>query len=660
MAEKKIRGITVVIGGDTTKLDKALQGTNKTISTTTSRLKDLNKQLKLDPTNIELLDQKQRRLAQNAEATNEKYETLKHTLETSTVSNVLFEKWKKAEASFQGQITKTVNEIKTLEKEAKRLEDLGFAPDSAPMLEVQQKMEGAREEAERLKKAMADTFDELGRPINVEGWDNLQLEASKAKIASESARKEYERFSPVLAKFGGVAQEVSDKAGKVADATKGLSLAAGGALTALGGLAVKAGLSADDLNTLSKQTGFSTQTLQEWQYASDLVDVSVDDIVGAARKLKQNMESTSTDVAEAWAKLGVSFRDADGFRDVEYVFNDVLMAMSEIPNETERDIVAMTLFGRSADQLAGIIDDGGEAFRRLGKEAQEAGLILSQDALDSANAFNDQLDELKAKASGSFLKMGTTLADTLLPALENLVDLIAPPLDWISKLDRNTLQFVVTILALVAAISPVAGAISKAAASVKLLTDGFSLLSKGISAVWGLFSANPMLAAILLIVAALAALILNWDKVKETVQNVMNAVVGYIEKGISAVQRFFAALNSSGGSKGGGNIPAGGGLPLPASLSLDNYPHFATGGVFAPNNPMLGVLGDNKSEYEVAAPESVIEDSVLSAMSRAGFGSGQIIRVNIQYTGNLAQLGRILQPLITVETARLGPSLAPR
>ena len=93
---------------------------------------------------------------------------------------------------------------------------------------------------------------------------------------------------------------------------------------------------------------------------------------------------------------------------------------------------------------------------------------------------------------------------------------------------------------------------------------------------------------------------------------------------------------------------------------LDNYPHFASGGVFAPNNPMLGVLGDHKTEYEVAAPESVIESSVQKALLTSGLGGGQKTVVDVHFSGTLAPLIRQLHPLITAETTRLGPAMAPR
>ena len=73
----RIKGITVEIGGETTGLKKALQGVNKEINSTQSQLKDVERLLKLDPTNTNLLEQRQRLLAQAVESTSSKLEALK-------------------------------------------------------------------------------------------------------------------------------------------------------------------------------------------------------------------------------------------------------------------------------------------------------------------------------------------------------------------------------------------------------------------------------------------------------------------------------------------------------------------------------------------------------------------------------------------------------
>ena len=77
----RIKGITVEIGGETTKLSKALEGVNKSIKNTQTQLKDVEKLLKLDPTNTELLSQKQRLLADSITTTKDKLATLKTAAE---------------------------------------------------------------------------------------------------------------------------------------------------------------------------------------------------------------------------------------------------------------------------------------------------------------------------------------------------------------------------------------------------------------------------------------------------------------------------------------------------------------------------------------------------------------------------------------------------
>lgn len=212
--------------------------------------------------------------------------------------------------------------------------------------------------------------------------------------------------------------------------------------TGLSALTLKSALAADDLNTLAKQSGFSTADIQKWQYASDLIDVSIDDIVKSAGKMKKNMISTSKTTIAAWDQLGVKRKDANGqLRNSTTVFYETLTALSKVQNETERDTLAMTIFGKSADSLAGIVDDGGAALQELAGKAEKAGVILSQDTLDSANALNDKVDTLKATVKGFAGKIGSELAGRASKALDIVGSHFsqafnASPMDWLNgKLD---------------------------------------------------------------------------------------------------------------------------------------------------------------------------------------------------------------------------------
>lgn len=212
--------------------------------------------------------------------------------------------------------------------------------------------------------------------------------------------------------------------------------------TGLSALTLKSALAADDLNTLAKQSGFSTADIQKWQYASDLIDVSIDDIVKSAAKMKKNMISISKTTIAAWDQLGIKVKDSNGhLRNSTTVFYETLTALSKVQNETERDTLAMTLFGKSADSLAGIVDDGGAALQELAGKAEKAGVILSQDTLDGANALNDKVDTLKATVKGFAGKVGSELAGRASKALDVVGSHFSKafntsPMDWLNgKLD---------------------------------------------------------------------------------------------------------------------------------------------------------------------------------------------------------------------------------
>lgn len=377
---KKIKGITIEIGGDTTGLDKALSGTNKEIKSTQSELKQVERLLKLDPTNTELLKQKQELLG-------------KAVGETSDKLNVL----KTAESQAQKQF-----------KEGK---------------------------------------------ISEEQYRALQREI----VSTENSLKDLKTSA---AESNAMISKISQTAQNVADKTKALSTAASGLLVGIGAAAVSAGAKADDLNTLAKQTGFTVEELQKMQYASDIVDVAVDDMTKAAAKLTKNMISTSSEVQGAWETLGVSVTDTQGqMRPVTDVFYDTLSALSKVGNETERDQLAMLLFGKSANELAGIVDDGGSALKALGQEAENAGLIMSQDAVDGANEFNDAIDRMKATVGARLGEIGTQIATLLLPYLERLVEIVCSVIGWFANMDPVLQGVIIGIIALVAAISPIAGII---------------------------------------------------------------------------------------------------------------------------------------------------------------------------------------------------------
>ena len=114
----RIKGITVEIGGDTTKLSKALEGVNKNIKNTQTQLKDVQKLLRLDPSNTELLSQKHKLLADAVTATKEKLETLKTAAEQANTALANGDISQEQYDALQREIIETEQELQNLQREA--------------------------------------------------------------------------------------------------------------------------------------------------------------------------------------------------------------------------------------------------------------------------------------------------------------------------------------------------------------------------------------------------------------------------------------------------------------------------------------------------------------------------------------------------------------
>ena len=178
---------------------------------------------------------------------------------------------------------------------------------------------------------------------------------------------------------------------------------------------------ADEILTQSAVTGLSTEALQEYQYAAELVDVSLDTLTSSQTKMIRSMDAArrgSKEQAEAFDKLGISVQNADGtLRDAQDVFGDAIDALGAISNETERDAIAMTIFGRSARDLNPLIKAGSDGLRELAQEAHNVGYVMSEEALDALGAVDDQVQRMNR--SNEALK--NQIAIGMAPAVENLM-----------------------------------------------------------------------------------------------------------------------------------------------------------------------------------------------------------------------------------------------
>ena len=408
------------------------------------------------------------------------------------------------------QLKTTQNNLKDINKLLK------LNPTSTELLT--QKQKNLRAAVDQTKERLQQLKDaQKGVAEGTAEWDALQREIIATEADLKKAEQELRNFGSVTAQqLKAAGQKMQGFGNKVTNVGKELSKISGAAAGALAGLAkigVNAMQSADELGTLSQKTGVSVEELQKWQYASELVDVSVESMTGAMTKMKKGMDSNTA----AFESLGVATKDADGnFRSATDVFYDTLAALSNIDNETERDIKAMEIFGKSADELAGIIDDGGASLKAYGEEAKEAGLIMSDDMVESLNEANDTMEKTKKNISMSLGQLGGTLIKAFGPAIEKVAGFIGTLTEKIRNLSPAQAEMIVKILAVVAAVGPV-----------------IMIIGKIISGVGTLMTILPLLAGpfgiVLAVIAALVAigivLYKNWDKIKEAAAKVGEAVV---------------------------------------------------------------------------------------------------------------------------------------
>ena len=161
---------------------------------------------------------------------------------------------------------------------------------------------------------------------------------------------------------------------------------------------------ADNIITLSMQTGQTTDQLQEFSYATELIDVSVDTLQGSLRKLTNNMQDTMNGTGNAKASfeaLGVSVTNADGsMRSANDVFYETIDALGKVKNETERDAMSMDIFGRSAQDLNPLIIQGSKTLKAYADEAHNMGYVLDDEALSALGAVDDAYQRLQKTQEG--------------------------------------------------------------------------------------------------------------------------------------------------------------------------------------------------------------------------------------------------------------------
>ena len=304
-----------------------------------------------------------------------------------------------------------------------------------------------KEKVRALEQAVKESSEKYGE--NSQQTDRLKVSYNRARVEldklgqelqqnaqyMEEAKNSTDQCATSIDQYGNRVKDASDKSKGFGTTGQSSFLKVGKALLAVGIAAKVADIAkklasatkeaaafADEVLTLSAKTNISTDALQGYMYAAELVDVSVETITKSMQRNIRSMGSAADGTAQyanAYKQLGVAVQDSNGdLRDSQEVFWELIDALGQMTNETERDEIAMTLLGKSAQDLNPLIEAGADRMRELAAEADSVGYIMSGETLSALGSLDDQLQRLDGAATAAKNALGAALA----PAFENLAE----------------------------------------------------------------------------------------------------------------------------------------------------------------------------------------------------------------------------------------------
>lgn len=390
----RIKGITVEIGGDTTGLDKALRGVNSSITKTQSALNDVNKLLKLDPSNTVLVAQKQQLLSQAVSQTSDKLEALESAQEQVTaafqkgdIGQEKYQAFQREVEETRGKLNQYKNDLSSLQTEqdrlssnTARLEKLFSSTgtqvdDYADVLGS--KLVSAIKNGTANSDQMKTAIEKIGKSATGGKADIRQLtDALDTVDDGEAIRNLIEE----LKQAGDAAQDTAEDVGQIAENTKGAALMqTADQLSAVGDKIQDIGTKAMDAyaeteNAVTKVNAYFGETGQAAEESANVIKSVYSDGVG------ESMDS----VADA-----------------------VLMVKKNLGDLSETDLTNLTQQAITLDELYGI--DMNETLRGVNSLMQQYGLtaqeamdyivVGTQNGLDKTNELGDNLSEYAGKFS---------------------------------------------------------------------------------------------------------------------------------------------------------------------------------------------------------------------------------------------------------------------
>lgn len=252
---------------------------------------------------------------------------------------------------------------------------------------------------------------------------------------------------------------------------------------ALANLTLEQAAAAGEIQDVAMQTGLSTEAVQRYQYACDMIGVSFDTVASSQAKMIRSMadvQSGSETATATWNQLGIEVMNADGsLRDAQEVFLEVIDVLSQIENATQRDAVSMEIFGRSAQDLNPLIVQGTDAFQAFYDEASNVKDILTDVQLETLAGLDDEMHRVEAR----FESGANSMALKFTPALQEFYEKASEGIKGIEEdfADSGLVTVCGSLLELVTALGPAFEALGEVLKALSPVFYLFALVVAGIA-----------------------------------------------------------------------------------------------------------------------------------------------------------------------------------
>lgn len=548
MARKQIQGITIELGGDTTKLQDALKGVEGQLKATQAALKDTNRLLKLDPGNVELLKQKQGQLTDAISGTEEKLKTLKDAaaqaqqqLAEGKISQEQFD-------ALQREIVDTEQSLKNLKDQMSNFGSVAAQQIAAAGQQVKDLGDKLTTAGTALSKYVTAPIVGVGTAAVAaftEVDDGLDIivkktgASGKALEDMEDAAKNLATSIPTDFRTAGEAVgEVNTRFGLVGDALESTSRkfiefadlngttvtssidSVQAAMAAFNVDADKAGAILDMLNKAGQETGTDinklTGDLTSNAAALQEMGFGINSSIG----FLANLNKSGLDSSAVLTGLRKALQNATkNGKSMDKALSGMTGQIKGAKTQTEALQIATELFGaKAAPTMVKAIQDGRISFDQLANSVKDwNGSVEStfEATLDPIDEFKTTLNELKI-VGADLVNAAAPLIKSLAEGLKNAVSGLRSAWEGLSPQMQET---IIKLAGVAAAVGPVlavggklAGGISNLMELAPQLVSAFGAVKTALSAVWGVLAANPIALVIAAVAALVAAFIYCWNR----------------------------------------------------------------------------------------------------------------------------------------------------